>query len=68
MPNHEFEPGDEIIMIGGETPYSVMRVYFGEYQIMSHDVMHLCNTYDRKFIERNFVLLNKFNERDDEED
>lgn len=67
MPNHEFEQGDEIIMIGGMTPYYVLRVYLDEYQIMSHDVMHLCSTYDRKYIEGNFILVSKFNEREDED-
>ena len=67
MPDHEFEPGDEIIMIGGETPYSVLRVYFNEYRLMSHDVMHLCSTCGRNFIEKNFILVSKFSEREDED-
>ena len=63
-----FVAGDEIIMLDGFTVYSVLRATPECYEIMSHDVMHLCNTYDRKFIDDNFILVGNFNERDDEED
>ena len=63
-----FVAGDDIIMLEGSTVYSVLRETPEWYEIMSHDVMHLCLRYERKFIDDNFILVSKFNERDDGED
>lgn len=63
-----FVAGDDIIMLDGFAVYSVLRATPEWYEIMSHDFMHLCQRYERKFIDDNFILVSKFNERDDEED
>ena len=63
-----FVAGDDIIMLDGFTVYSVLRATPEWYEVMSHDVMHLCQRYSRKFIDDNFILVSKFNERDDDDE
>jgi len=64
-----FDIGDIIIMVDGLTVYSVLRATPEWYEIMSHDFLPLCQRYEKKFIDENFVLVSKFNEQegDDEE-
>ena len=63
-----FVAGDDIIMLDGSTVYSVLRAMPEWYETMSHDVMHICQRYSRKFIDDNFILVSKFNERDDDDE
>ena len=65
-----FDIGDDIILVDGTTPYTVMRSTSEWYELMSHDYMHMCQRHSRKFVDENFVLVGKFNEKEkeDEED
>ena len=63
-----FVAGDDIIMLDGSTVYSVLRATPEWYEVMSHDVMHLCQRYSRKFIDDNFILVGDFNEKEEEDD
>lgn len=63
-----FVAGDDIIMPGGFTVYSVLRATPEWYEVMSNAVMHICQRYSRKFIDDNFILVGNFNEKEEEDD
>lgn len=63
-----FVAGDDIIMLDGSTVYSVLRATPEWYEVMSNDVMHICQRYSRKFIDDNFILVGNFNEKEEEDD
>ena len=63
-----FVAGDDIIMLDGLTVYSVLRATPEWYEVMSNDVMHICQRYSRKFIDDNFILVGNFNEKEEEDD
>ena len=63
-----FVAGDDIIMLDGSTVYSVLRAKPEWYEVMSNDVMHICQRYSRKFIDDNFILVGNFNEKEEEDD
>lgn len=67
----EFQVGDEIIFMGGETTYQVLNIYPVNGEMMYHLYMndgclHLANLYDQKWVEKNFVLVSRIGEEKDD--
>ena len=68
----EFQVGDEIICIGGETTYHVLNIYPVNGEMLYHLYMndgylHSANLYEQKWVEKNFVLVSRIGgeEKDD---
>lgn len=68
----EFQVGDEIICMGGETTYQVLNIYPGNGEMMYHLYMndrclHSANLYHQKWVEKNFVLVSRIGEEKEDD-
>ena len=69
MNNDEFDVGDEIIYIGGTFTCSVLQKYSGWYVILWNDrYLHKTEMLSAGYVEKNYVLVTKLGEVDDEDE
>ena len=62
---NEFKEGDEIVEIGGEVAYSIVRVVDGKYHVKPIGCRLMPKTFLKERVDRDFILLSDIEEDND---
>ena len=60
-----FKEGDEIVEIGGEVAYSIVRVIDGKYHVKPIGCRLMPKTFLKERVDRDFILLSDIEEDND---